>query len=108
VAVSRQDVGGTWLVEWKSSVVPSDAEFQQGANQQLRKTAQFDLDCKSDLEFEFLNPQTDPMRASFSSTVGVRGCGKKSTYHTECTHPSFQNGKHEIQCVNVITSGGGG
>jgi hypothetical protein len=105
-AVSRQDVGGTWIVEWRASVVPSEKEFQAGAESGLRKTAQFDLDCKTDVEFEFLNLQIDPLRESLSATVGARGCGKKSTYHTVCSHPGFENGKHEISCVNVITSSG--
>src|ERR1700722_15523921 len=56
VSYRQYDVGGAPLVG------PAGKEFRGGAEGGLRKTAQFALDCKPDVEFEFLNLQIDPLR----------------------------------------------
>ena len=107
-AVSRRDVGGSWVIEWRASVVPSEKELQAGAEDGLRKTAQFDPRLARVTSSSTFSTSRSTRCAGVSRRRwGSKGCGKKSTYATVRTHPGFDKGKHEIKCLNVITSGGG-
>ena len=103
-AVTRQDVDDTWIVTHEYGVAPTADELRAEAKGQLLKTAQFDLSCKANLEFEILNEEIGPMRTKFEGTIGVRGCGKRSTYRSVCNDNAYTQGKHDISCASVITS----
>ena len=70
----------------------------------MRKSAKFDLDC-DELEFTVLNSLIAPLQNGVESTIGVKGCGRKSTYGSVGRATGFIAGKHEISCSNVVTSG---
>lgn len=94
---------GNWIT-WKYGVAPQAEELRIAAKEQLTKTAEFDLDCNSDLQFSILNETLDAMHTSLVATIGVRGCEKKSTYRTTCANTNYKKGTHEISCTSVVTS----
>jgi hypothetical protein len=104
VAVTKNETGGTWAVSYRVSIAAPDDTFRAEAKAQLVKSAQFDLDCKSDLQFEILNETLDPLQTTYLASVGVRGCDKKSTYRTTCLEKSYDSGKYDIDCKSVVTT----
>jgi len=94
---------GQW-VQFQFGVAPQPDELRMAAKEQLAKTAEFDLDCKSDLDFTMLSEVFDPMHTSLIASIGVRGCEKKSTYRTTCVDTNYKNGHHDIVCTSVVTS----
>jgi hypothetical protein len=94
---------GDWIT-WQYGVAPQPEQLREAAKDQLTKTAEFDLNCKSALDFTILNEVFDPMHVSLVASVGVRGCDKQSTYRTSCGNTNYQNGKHVITCTSVVTS----
>lgn len=103
VTMMKQNAGWTM---WAFGLAPSEAQFQTEAQEQLLTTARFDLGCEN-VEFTVLHALISPMRDAVESSIGVSGCGKKSTYKSACRTTGFVSGKHQISCSNVITSGSG-
>jgi hypothetical protein len=88
------------------SPVPSNDEFLEQAVASIRSATAFQLDCE-DLAFTPLNAVATFDRKNFNVTLGVSGCGKKTSYSVECVQSTFipEKQRHQIACKNG--SGGG-
>ncbi len=100
--VSQQDNGK--YTTWAFGAVPAEAQYASAAEQQLSKTAHFDLACDGQLELVTLKAAIDPMRMGYRATVGAKGCGKQSSYEVTCGSGGFVGGKHEITCMSVASA----
>ncbi len=98
--VQQRSMGSSVVTSPHWRVVPSKGAFVEAANEQLRRTATFEMDCQS-LAFEILDGSMAPMREVMSSSVGVTGCGKKQLYRVTCVHSGYNGKEHEISCKSM-------
>jgi hypothetical protein len=104
-ALSRPEVSKPGQERWLMDAIPRREMFVAASKAQLEKTATFDLGC-DELSYTDLNSSMAQEHTAYDSTIGVRGCGKQSTYFSNCLYTGYENGKHAITCQSVITSAG--
>ncbi len=93
-------------ISWGMAPVPEQSEYEAAAEEQLRETAEFDLDCQ-ELDVSFLHALVTPMQDGFRATLGVRGCDKARTYDAACGSVGIAQGEHEISCQYRAASASG-
>jgi hypothetical protein len=96
--ITRLDQSGDW-VTWGYGAVPPASQYKDAAEQQMMKTARFDLHCDV-VELMELKSAIDLMQTSFRATIGARGCDKRTSYEVVCEHSGFVDGKHQVTCIS--------
>lgn len=84
-------------ITWGLGLVPTVSDYEKVVQNQLEKTARFDMNCQ-DIDMTILNQLIAPMRGQYRATIGVRGCGKSSSYNSLCGHVGYSNGGHQLSC----------
>ena len=91
-------------ITWAFGAFPTEAQYSAAAEQQLLKTARFDLTCEGPVDVATLKSAIDPMHSGYRATVGAKGCGKQTSYEVSCGHAGYVGGKHEITCTSVASA----
>ncbi len=92
------------VITWALGAFPAEAEYTAAAQEQLQKTARFDLACDAPVELVPLKGVINPLHMGYRATLGAKGCSKQASYEVLCAHAGYVRGVHEITCTSVVSA----